>query len=82
MRKYDPLMMFLDKSGKDEITLSYDEIEKIIGDELPLTARNNVNWWNNNDNSHSQSAAWSDVGYRTCKIKLGETVTFVKQKNI
>ena len=33
MRKYDPLMMFLDKSGKDEITLSYEEIEKIIGDE-------------------------------------------------
>ena len=82
MRKYDPLMLFLDKSGKDEITLSYDEIEKIIGDELPLTARKNVNWWNNNDNSHSQSAAWSDVGYRTCKICLGKTITFIKKENV
>ena len=79
MRKYDPLMVFLDKSGKYELTLSYEEIESIIGDNLPPTASNNKNWWNNNDRSHPQSAAWSDVGYRTCKIKLGESVTFVKQ---
>ena len=38
MRKYDPLMIYLDESGKEEITLSYEEIEKIIGDKLPNTA--------------------------------------------
>ena len=41
MKKYEPLMLFLDKSGKKEIKLSYDEIEKIIGDSLPITAYKN-----------------------------------------
>ena len=79
MRKYDPLMMFLDKSGKGELTLSYKEIERIIDNVLPPTAYTNINWWNNNDITHTQSAAWSDVGYRTCNIRLGEAITFMKQ---
>ena len=81
MRKYDPLMLFLDKSGQKEITLSYDEMEEIIGESLPRTAYNNKKWWNNNDKSHTQSFAWSDIGYRTCKICLGESVTFVKSED-
>lgn len=79
MRKYDPLMLFLDKSGQDEIILSYQEIENIIGDNLPLTAYNRKEWWNNNDSSHTQSSAWSDVGYKTSKIRLGESVSFIKK---
>ena len=78
MKKYDPLMMYLDNSKKDKITLTYEEIEKIIDNTLPATAYNNINWWNNNDVSHTQSAAWSDVGYRTCEIRLGKSITFVK----
>lgn len=81
MKKYEPLMLFLDKSGKKEIKLSYDEIEKIIGDSLPITAYKNKVWWNNDDKSHTQSLAWSDVGYRTCEICLGESVTFIKTEN-
>lgn len=80
MRKYDPLMLFLDKSGKKEITLLYEEIEKIIGQPLPRTAYNNKAWWNNDDATHTQSAAWSDVGYKTYKINLGESVTFIKDE--
>ncbi len=38
MRTYDPLMKYLDKCGKEEITLFYEEIEKIVGKKLPLTA--------------------------------------------
>lgn len=78
MNKYNPLMDYLDKSGKQELTLSYAEIEKIIGDTLPITASKKKEWWSNNDKSHTQSCAWSDVGYRTCEIVLGESVTFKK----
>ena len=55
MRKYDPLMIYLDESGKEEITLQYEEIEKIIGDKLPNTAHRKSEWWSNNDKTHSQS---------------------------
>lgn len=73
-------MLFLDKSEKNEITSSYEEIEKIIGQPLPRTAYNNKAWWNNDDVTHTQSAAWSDVGYKTCKIDLGESVSFIKDE--
>lgn len=79
MKKYDPLMIMLDKCGKESITLSYEEIEIIIGDKLPNTAYKKKEWWSNNDISHSQSSAWSDVGYRTTNIVLGESITFIKQ---
>ena len=60
MRKYDPLMLFLDKVKQREVTLSYDEMEKIIGDSLPRTAYNNKNWWNNDDKTHTKFCL---VGY-------------------
>ena len=78
MRKYDPLMDYLDKCNKLEIKLSYAEIENIIGDKLPITASKRKEWWHNNDKTHSQSAAWSDVDYKVCDIVLGEYVKFRK----
>lgn len=81
MRKYDPLMLFLDKCNEKEITLSYEEIEKIIGDKLPQSAYKKTEWWSNNDITHTQSAAWSDVGYKTGNILLGKFVIFYKEGN-
>ena len=78
MRVYDPLMEFLDKCGLQTVTLTYAEIEKIINRNLPATAYKRREWWGNHDRTHSQSAAWSDVGYETCNILLGTSVTFQK----
>ena len=79
MRVYDPLMKYLDECGLQTVTLTYPEIEKIIDRELPATAYKKREWWSNNDQTHSQSAAWSDVGYKNCSIILGESVTFEKK---
>lgn len=79
MKKYDPLMLYLDKCDKSQITLSYREIEEILGDSLPATAHKKAEWWSNNDTTHTQSSAWSDVDYKTTNIKLGESVTFIKE---
>lgn len=78
MRKYKPLMIYLEKSGKEELTLSYDETESILGDKLPVTASRESAWWSNNDVIHIQSSAWSDVGYKTFNINLGKSITFRK----
>ena len=80
MRKYDPLMNVLNKCEKEEITLSYEEIEKIIGDKLPATAHKKKEWWSNNDITHTQSSAWSDVGFEVISVILGQAVTFRKVK--
>ena len=42
MGKYDPLHSFLDRIAPDvsEITLAFDRVEDILGDELPYSARN------------------------------------------
>ena len=80
MDKYNPLGSYLEKQNMNQIKLSYEEIEIIIGDKLPVTASNNKAWWSNNDRSHVQSAAWSDAGYLVSDITLGAKVTFTKGK--
>lgn len=82
MSKYDPLMDFLDKCQDVEITLSYEEIEKIIGEKLPNTAYKKTEWWSNHDQTHTQSSAWSDVGYKTKNVRLGMTVTFYREMKV
>ena len=79
MKKYDPLMEYLEASDKTSITLPYEEIEKIIGDKLPETALERIEWWSNNDPTHTQSASWSEAGYKTTDVKLGHSVTFEKR---
>ena len=78
MRVYDPLMKYLDECGFQTVTLTYSEIEKIIDRELPVTAYKRSQGWGNNKNGHSQAASWLDVGYKTCNILLGQSVTFEK----
>ena len=78
-----PVEMMLDKNYLRNYTIfSYakigEEIEKIIDRELPVTAYKRTQWWGNNKNGHSQAAAWLDVGYKTCNIILGQSVTFEK----
>ena len=76
--KFIALTAYLEKCGMDEVKMTFSEIEKIIGRELPATAYKKREWWSNNDRTHTQSAAWSDVGYKTCDIILGESVSFKK----
>lgn len=79
MSKYNPLGVYLEDSKVKIVKLSYAEIEKILCDKLPETASKNKAWWSNNDRSHVQSAAWSDVGYLVNEIQLGEYIVFVKR---
>lgn len=50
MSEYSPLGQYLEKQslqGNKQVSLSFQEIERIINRELPPTARNNKNWWAN-----------------------------------
>jgi hypothetical protein len=74
MYHYQPLRDFLAARGARSVSLSYDEIEGIIGRPLPPSAKGDVSrqWWANTD-SHSQARAWLSLG-RKAKLNLQERV--------
>ena len=65
MAKYDPLRDWLKACGKDEVALSFLEIEGVLGDTLPQSADDHRAWWANEPKGrHVQARAWLDAGYR------------------
>ncbi|MFN6481337.1 MULTISPECIES: helix-turn-helix domain-containing protein [unclassified Nostoc] len=74
--KYQPLLEFLCGSEQNEISLSFAEIETLINDVLPESARNKQAWWSNRKQGSSQAYAWMEAGYRV------ENVDFDQQQVI
>jgi len=76
MSKYEPLSRYLEKRGAT-VTLSFTEIEKILGFALPPSARQYAAWWSNNAGSHVQANAWLEAGFKTEDVDLaGQHVGF------
>lgn len=77
--KYEPLekhLRGLDRSL--EHSLSFADIERILGFHLPLSAHKYQAWWANQRNGrHVQANAWLDAGWHTqdLNLKAGQ-VTF------
>ena len=63
----------------DNTQLTFEEIEKIIDKELPISARNHRAWWANDSVSHSQSQQWLEAGWRRTYLNMSEErVTFAR----
>jgi hypothetical protein len=74
---YEPLRDHLLFSGRDKLTLSFAQIERILGRPLPASARKRSAWWSNNAHGHVQAKAWLMSSYKTTGLDLaGEHVTF------
>ncbi|KYC37460.1 DNA-binding protein [Scytonema hofmannii PCC 7110] len=77
--KYQPLFNYLQKSDRTEVTLTFAEIETLIGDSLPETARTQRRWWGNRSKGALQASAWMNAGYIVGEIDLErERVKFRK----
>ena len=75
--KYHPLFERLLFSGQGRLSMTFAEIEAVIGGRLPPSARRREEWWSNSANGHSQARAWMRASYRTSNVDLvGETVDF------
>lgn len=80
MSKYQKLSLHLASIEIGEWRASFDDIEEILGFELPPSAYEHPAWWSNQAGGHAQSSAWQDVGWRTENLDLGnQTVTFRKR---
>lgn len=76
--KYDKLQHYLENIQSEELILSFNEIEEIIGAPLPKSARQYSAWWANEiDGRHTQAQAWLNAGWITQDLNLTRaTVTF------
>jgi hypothetical protein len=53
------------------IILSFEQIEQIIGDKLPDSARKYRPWWGNEKGNLSrQCSAWIDAGWEVDRVDL------------
>ena len=73
--KYEPLELHLRKvpTGTKEVTLSFAEIERIIGAPLPASAKSHRPWWGNQKDSKTrpQAHAWLSAGFLVDTVNQG-----------
>jgi hypothetical protein len=80
--KYDPLKTFLAASHADEVPMSFDEIEALLGAPLPDSQRYPA-WWSNNPSNNVMTRVWLDAGYRTERVDIGaRRVVFRRRKDL
>ena len=83
-KKYIPLAAYFQNASADELTLTYNEIENILGQQLPNAAYLNASWWRKIKTPYTHFEAWSAFGYHVDKVRIGNYVTFSRndiQKN-
>lgn len=75
-KKYIPLAEFFQNATQGEITLTYDAIENIMGQELPNAAYLNLSWWKKTKPPLTHYLTWVNSEYNVIDVKLGRSVTF------
>jgi len=71
MGKYEPLAKHLKGLPLDEWVAPLDEIEDVLGFDLPPSARRHRSWWGNSyRGNHSQAEGWIGAGWETRDIDL------------
>jgi hypothetical protein len=71
MSKYAPLADYLRASPGNELTLTFSQVEQIIGAKLPPSALKHEAWWQNSTpgvDSHVQAHAWMTTGWRKWRV--------------
>ncbi|NUQ79577.1 MAG: DUF4268 domain-containing protein [Polyangiaceae bacterium] len=81
--RYAPLAAWLDNQpvDKDQVIVTFREIEQMIGGDLPTSAREHRAWWGNNAKGHAQSRQWLETGWQVSSVSMrGERVTFARSR--
>ena len=69
MSKYELLGEYLSDQTADSCTLTFSDVESIIGAPLPASARARRGWWGN-DRTHAQARSWMQVGWKVTQRHL------------
>ncbi len=78
--RYDPLRRHLAERTEPVVRLTFAAIERILGVDLPKSARQYRPWWANEEaGTHVHARAWLDAGRRTANVDLNAgTVEFTR----
>ena len=71
--KYANLTHFLQGSGQDRVTLSWEELHNLVG-ELPKSASDRTFW--GNSWQRFSAHGWLSAGYVAETVSLGQFITF------
>lgn len=71
MSKYEPLTQFLAAQRTEEVSMSFSEIERVLGFRLPEKASGIRAWWSNNPSNNVMTKAWLAAGFVTERVDLG-----------
>ena len=69
MGKYEPLGKYLSSQTADSCTLTFSDVEAIVGGCLPASARAHQGWWGN-DKTHVQARSWMRAGWKVTQHHL------------
>lgn len=80
MSKYDPLAQYLRRLTTSSVTLTFREVDAIVGG-LPASARTDRTWWGNTTNrTRTQAHAWMGAGWLVDTVNFtANQVTFRKK---
>jgi hypothetical protein len=80
MGKYDPLRDYLKRQKAEELELSFEEIERVLGAMLPNGA-SRPQWWTMDaaeENPPVQHESWRGAGFQASLITGKDRVRFVR----
>jgi hypothetical protein len=70
VNKYDDLSEHLSRQSGQVVEMKFSEIESIINDSLPSSARKHRAWWSNNPSNSVITHAWLNAGFQTEKVDM------------
>ena len=82
MNDYDALRDYLTKQKREELVLSFDEIEEIVGRALPRAAQR-ASWWDSLRSPQEkmpQREACLAAGFVATRLPDGKSVRFARMK--
>ena len=79
MTKYAALEDHLRNSQQDTVPMTFADIERVIGADLPPSAFKHRPWWSNNPSNSVITNSWLKAGYKTENVDMaGEKLVFTK----
>ena len=80
MGKYESLTRYLANLDRESWEARFDDVERILGFELPDSAYSYPAWWANQAGHHSQTKGWRDAGWETSNVNLSaKRIRFVRR---
>jgi hypothetical protein len=71
MAKYSALQSYLREQRRDEVPMTFAQIERLIGQKLPPSHRY-PSWWSNNPFNSLMTRAWLEAGFQSANVDLKE----------